>query len=220
MGAVSSYAGTGIGAGVVAGGLTGLGFPRLPRRRGRAGCADRERSLPIGDWSGDREHRRFSRSKEGSCPTVGAAVRLQRAVAVSRSRWLRAVQFGRTRVRARLLVVSCDLRTDVGSLMSSARHTSWSLLGVRILLTKARSPRAGPPRATARTATLYVCRRRRSAVNSGIAGVRRDSPTATISGSTPAPSSPMWPLARPRGRRRSGHMLDLARLPSEVQHVA
>ena len=65
----------------------------------------------------------------------------------------------------------------------------------------------GPPRATARTTTLYVCRRRPSAVNSGHCGRTAGLADGTISSSTSAPSSPMWPaLARPRGRRRSGHI--------------
>jgi hypothetical protein len=67
--------------------------------------------------------------------------------------------------------------------------------------------RDGPARATARTATLYVCRRRPSAVNSGHCGRAAGLADGRISSSTPAASSPMRPaLARPRGRRRSGHI--------------
>ncbi len=57
------------------------------------------------------------------------------------------------------------------------------------------------------TATLYVCRRRPSAVGSGHCGRAAGLADGRISSSTPAASSPMWPaLARPRGHRRSGHI--------------
>src|SRR5690349_17025244 len=80
-----------------------------------------------------------------------------------------------------------------GHIAEAARYTG--------LWDQARSELA---RATARTATLYVCRRRPPAVNSGHCGRAAGLAVGTISSSTPAPSSPMWPaLARPRGRRRS-----------------